>query len=380
VRQAYRAGKLGTVIARRLRAAKYAFRDPTAGSIRLHSPELVDPDPADRPLVERLYAAFHAMKAAQRSSPPVFQPSSLWQKQLDESYALLNGSLDEFHFYLSNFGAWPTYTGINWSDSHHGVRKSRLKSRVMKNERFAKQHQLWRWFYGDRKPLQACAHPLYGNQSGAFIDGVFTALPSFSAEVTASIIVDMVKAEARPVIAELGAGYSPIGYYVLAGLKAAAYIDIDLPETLTVAAYFLMKSFPDRRALIYGEGPYTPRAADDYDLVFMPNFEIASLGEVSAFYNGSSLGEMTRETADLYLGHITRAAGLILHANHEHRRNVYDDGSSSYLAFEYPVPSGEFDLLFRYPEIFGLTNEGYLNFENDTFQYLYRRRTARPPG
>ena len=186
------------------------------------------------------------------------------------------------------------------------------------------------------------------------------------------------KAGYRPVYAELGAGYGKLAYFVLRDIQRSCFIDFDLPETLSLASYYLMKCWPEKKALLYGENEYSENSHEEYDLIFMPAFEIEKVGEnsVDMFVNKNSLGEMTRESAQNYLSYITNSTKYFFHINHEIRPNIYSDDTPGLLGHEYPVPKDRLKLLFRYPDVGHLINQGKVDFNMDIFLYLYEKRSG----
>ena len=70
-----------------------------------------------------------------------------------------------------------------------------------------------------------------------------------------------------------------------------------------------MKSWPNKRTLLYGEEEYSLTSHHQYDLVFMPNYEINKIGpkSVDLFMNIHSLGEMTKETVTHYINCISKS-------------------------------------------------------------------------
>jgi putative sugar O-methyltransferase len=369
-------GQLMPVVTSWLKASAYVVVDPTRGLVRLHAPPLVEPDPADLPLVRRILASYRVMKDGQEKAGELYKPSSLWQQQLDVAYYPLNsGTEGEAHRFLANFGNWPKFTGITWSTLVRDSTKSLLKTRHLESL-FRTQLRVWNFYNVDRKPLSALEHPHFGNQAGAYIKDTFVNLQSFPAETYGSIAAGILAGLERPVLAELGSGYGPIAHYALKHLPSSCYVAFDLPETLCLCAYFQAKVNPRKSLLLYGEEPYSPEAHKRFDFVFMPSFEMASLepGSVGLFLNTSSLGEMTRAAATNYIGQIARSTRYFLHLNHDRLRNTYADGETSLLGSEYPVPAESFALLYRYPDLFHMTNRGFVNFGSESFIYLYGRR------
>jgi len=334
-------------------------------------------------IVSRIFQAFARMKADQAGAPPAFLPASLWQKQLDLSYrnlveGLKQNDISTFHFFLANFGAWETYHGIEANTMIRSYSRSLVRRRYLTNVVFLKQLDMWNWFHGGRRSIKSLTYPRHGNQSGALIDGVFVGAGSFFSEIYGSMLANLISDRGRPVVADLGGGYGKLAYFALRNLEQSCFIDFDLPETLCLAAYYWMKSFPEKRVLLYGEAEYSAGAHEHYDAIFMPAFEIVKLApqSVDLFMNKNSLGEMTAESVRAYIEHIARSTRYFFHMNHDRFANMYDEGRVGLLAHEYPVPPDQFKLLFRYPDIGHLLGHGGVDFGMDIFLYLYERRAS----
>jgi len=390
--RAYRQGTLPMRIAARarnvwrvLRSARHVLRNLTSHRIRLHCPQYVEPDRTERPLVERIFNAFKAMKTTQPDQASCYQPSSMWQAFLDDAYSHLGAglklnNLDTFHYFLANFGAWKRYTAVESSVLIRSHARWWLGRLYLQHDVFGHQLRIWQWFYNGQRPLARLTYPMHGNQAGAYIDGLFVGVGSFFNEIYGSLLAGLVADLPRPVVAELGAGYGKLAHFTLRDLKAFTYVDFDLPETLCLAAYYLMKAFPDKRALLYGEAPYTPELHATHDLIFLPSWEIASLGPetVDLFMNKNSLGEMSKPAVCNYVEHIVRATRYFFHMNHDIRPNVLgNEGERALLGSEYPVPHDLFRLVFRYPDLGHLFALGTLDLSTDIFVYLYERKTHR---
>ena len=139
-----------------------------------------------------------------------------------------------------------------------------------------------------------------------------------------------------------------------------------------------MKSWPNKKTLLYGEEEYSEKSHSEYELIFMPSYEIENIGQnsIDLFMNKNSLGEMTSKSAINYVHHIANSTRYFFHLNHDIFPDVYSDNSSGLLGYEYPVPKDKFKLLFRYPALDYMLNRGKLNNYMDIFCYLYERRVA----
>jgi len=381
--EGWREKTLGKALKRRLYPLAYfpilSLR-PSLRKIRIHCPAFdssFPSDPCRRNILERIFVSYRAMKQAEGASTGL-APSSMWQAIIDDAYAPLieglnTGDLKSFHYFLANFGVWNKNHGVENNILIREAAASRVKGMWLKHQ-FAHALKIWKWFYGGRKDPAALVYPQFGNQSGALIDGMFVGYGSFFNEVYGSILSGLVKDRARPVVADLGAGYGKLAYFILRDLPSFAFLAFDLPETICLAAYYLMNVWPQKKTLLYGEAPLDQQAIREHDLLFMPGWEIEKLGDgdVDLFVNKNSLGEMNRETVKRYIGHICRATRFFFHMNHD-IYTVPFANERSVLGVEYPVPDDRFRLLFRYPDIGHLLMSGYLEMRNDIFCYLYER-------
>jgi putative sugar O-methyltransferase len=385
--RAYHQGRFLSAIALRMKPFLYGLKHtiyaPVSKQVALHCPDYVNPskDDDEISIVERIFQSFRKMKEDQKAVSDLYRPSSLWQGQLDDSYSYLTeglklNDLEKFHFFLSNFGAWEKYHGVESTTLIRNNMKSLIRRNYLKSVIFLQQLNVWQNFYNNRKPISCLSHPPHGNQVGAYINGAFVGVDSFFMEIYGSLLSELVSDTSRPVVAELGAGYGKLAFFTLRNLGDSCFIDFDLPETLCLAAYYLMKTWPNKKTLLYGEGEYSEKAHDQYDLIFMPSWEISKTGKnsIDLFMNQTSLGEMTKEAVTNYVDHIVGSTKFFFHMNHDVYPNIYVDGERGLLGHEYPVPKGKFKLLFRYPDIGHMLFHGGIDYSMDIVLYLYVRR------
>ncbi|MDO8525144.1 MAG: putative sugar O-methyltransferase [Candidatus Omnitrophota bacterium] len=384
--KACKEGRLSSLLYSRIKFYLYGIREsignPASRQISLHCPDYIEPskDKDELEIIERIFQSFRKMKEAEKKSPVYYLPSSLWQEQLDKSYfhltsGLKTNDINKFHFFLANFGTWKSYHGVESATLIRDNMTSFVRRQYLKSVIFYKQLKIWKWFYNNRKSISNLTYPAYGNQAGAYIDNVFIGVGSFFNEIYGSLLNGLIKDTKHPVVADLGAGYGKLAYFTLRGMDNFTFIDFDLPETLCLAAYYLMKTWPNKKVLLFGEGDYSSEKHGQYDLIFMPAYEICKIDELSVdlFINKNSLGEMTKEAVVNYIYHITRATRYFFHMNHDIRPNVYSNNDRGLLGYEYPVPADKFKLLFRYPDIGHILYQGGVDFNADIFLYLYER-------
>jgi len=321
------------------------------------------------------------MKEDEREVAVCYQPSSEWQAQLSAGYSELSRAIAEddvgrFHFFLANFGTWREYLGVDSILIQH-CRDSVPGRRFLQNDLLDKEVRWWQRLYNNRKSISSLSQPQHGNLAGGYIEGAFVGFGSVFDELHGSVFSGLLDDVAHPVVAELGAGFGRLAYFILREVGRFTYIDFDLPETLCLAAYYLMLYFPAKRVLLYGEAPYSPSVHRSYDLIFMPSYEISKVGSLSVdlFLNKNSLGEMTKAAVDQYVTEMCRATHRYLfHTNHDATPNIYTNGQRGPLGYEYPIPQEQFRLLFRYPDLSQVIGLGWFDRSSDTVMYLYQRR------
>ena len=388
LRKVYQQGRLISAINARAKpfmdGLKYLIHDPASSHVTLHSPDYVEPseDSDEKEIVRRIFQSFRKMKEDQKQASSAYLPSSLWKRQLDTSYShliegLKENDLSKFHFFLANFGTWKHYHGVESNTLIRANTKSLIRRKYLANVIFIKQLKNWQWFYDNRKPISCLTYPTHGNQVGAYIDGTFVGAGSFFNEIYGSILSELIADKNRSVVADLGAGYGKLAFFTLRNIENSCFVDFDLPETLCLAAYYLMKSWRNKKTLLYGEEEYSQDLHERYDLILMPSYEISKLGpgSIDLCMNKNSLGEMNGESVINYVGHITRATRYFFHMNHDIYPNLYDSNKRGLLGHEYPVPKDTFKLLFRYPDFGHILYQGGIDYSKDIFLYLYERRS-----
>jgi len=336
------------------------------------------PQASERPLVERLFAAYRAAKEAELAVDPVFHPDGGWKRVRDVAYAPLlegleHGDLDHFHEFLANFASWPSATGIEKSRLMYECSLDARKRRHFEQRIMAPLIHWWQVCGSGGGELSALDMPRFGNPCGVLTDDVLVTPGAVFGEIYGRMLAGFADGE-RPVIGEVGGGYGRMIYFLSRHLERFCYLDFDLPETLCLASYFTMKVFPEHRFLLYGEQELTEDRLREYDFILLPSFEISKLPErrVDLFLNENSLGDMPPDAARLFVGEMCRASDAIWHRNHETWRNRFEDGTTSLINREYPI-SPDFREVVRQYDPAGLMIQGRLDYDSDMFWYFYRR-------
>ncbi len=348
--------------------------------IKLYTSKNKPIDKQDMPLAERIFNSFKKIKEDQIKKDKMYKPSSMWQNHIDKDFDFLiesyqKNDVEQFLYFLQNFGNWHKYLGIESQNIIHKYNKNIFLKNFLKSEIFGGQYDLWK-FFNRNESLNDIEMPMHGNQVGAFIDSKFTVIGGFMNDVYAKILSKNLAENKHNKILEIGGGYGKFSYYLIKRLKKFTYIDFDIPETLSLASFFLSKCFPNKRNFFYGEQKFDSSIVNNYDLIFLPPWEIEKIEEdsIDISINKNSLGEIDPDSAKNYINHIHRTSKYFFSMNHEYFRNSFKEGKKSLINQEYNK-DGIFKELIRYPDLGHLTYEGKrLNFDNNIFFYVFEKQ------
>ena len=347
--------------------------------IKIHSPTKNIIDKIDIPLAERIFKSFKNMKSHQENKSKLYKPSSMWQDHIDQDFKFMNDSvnqndLEKFLFFLQNFGNWDRYLGIENQKLIKGYSRNFILNKYLKDEIFYSRHELWK-FITQKNDISYLDFPKYGNQNGAYIDDTFVNLGSFFDDIYANIIKNFLQNNQKNIIIDLGAGYGKLSYYITKNLSNTTLVDIDIPETLCLASFYLSKCYPKKRNFFFGEGNIGSDTLKNYDLIFLPSWEIEKINDdsIQLVVNKNSLGEMDPNAAENYLKHIHRISKYFFSMNHEFFKNKFNNNNTSLINSQFNK-NRNFKELIRYPDLGHLIyKNNKINFKSDIFFYLYEK-------
>jgi hypothetical protein len=246
-------------------------------------------DVDDAAPLDRICAAYNATVEHPESSDPSYHATGWWQQIRERSLgpvrqALRRRDIAALRAMYSNFFRDPCCTGLTavpygMIDVYFGGRMTDLhRSIYLADALYRLDH--WKRETGGRFSLSDLAIPSVGNPFGVCLEGT---LLSARAEFQHSCAVRLAGLlEAKPsTVAEIGGGFGGMAYYLLRDRPETKYFDFDVPESIALATYFLMKSFPHKSFLLFGERPLSEEAIADADLVLMPLFEMKRLQDAS---------------------------------------------------------------------------------------------------
>lgn len=331
---------------------------------------------SDKVIFERIIKSYNQAKAVQLSEPGMYQVGNEWLP-IYQSYmsdimtALSTGSVEKVSTIYNNFFREPCSVGLHGLPvdmfQHFFVEQiDQLHKKQFLND-FLHRYRLWRSTIGHSAAVDTLKSPDIGNPYGFTVDNVFIRAGSDYLHYYASMIARLIRGgKQRKVVVELGGGFGGMPYYLVRDNSDITYVDFDLPENLALTAFYLLSAFPDKRVALYGEVDIETLNPCDYDVVLMPNFEIARMPGSSAdlVFNSYSLAEMSSEAVDNYLAHFNRLSNkFIFHINHTRDSVVKAD--------EFKVDLNKFELVYRAPALWNMAR----NIEMDEFEYLFKNKS-----
>lgn len=326
-----------------------------------------EPDQAgDGKLLLRICAAYNAAIKKEQPVADTFEASSWWQLVRRANLgpvmrALADCDIDSLRVLYRNFFRNCAGAGLT------GLPFSFMKGRAHKHLVLMDAlHRLDTW--KDRTKGQydigALNSPAIGNPFGLRMDQAFVRTGSEDQHFYAQKIIHLLSSAGSPVVAEIGGGFGGMAYYLIRDCPAVTYIDFDVPETVALASYYLLKAFPHLKATLYGEAELDKNTLLDSDIVLMPCFMLPRLPDrsVDVVFNSHVLSDLSTAAVHQYLSDMVRTTrGHILHLNRRKGCQVV----SEYLTDHAPE--------FRMAEHGRVTWNSARSTRNEEFECLYTR-------
>ena len=163
----------------------------------------------------------------------------------------------------------------------------------------------WRVQTGGRFTVRDLSGPAIGNPFGVMVDRTLVRPEAEYQHYCAHKIGSLLGSKTA-VVAEVGGGFGGTAYYLLRDRPGTTYIDFDVPESVALAAYYLLKAFPKLRFLLYGEEELTREAISRSDVVLMPVFELATMPPacVDVTFSSHAMSDLSQEAMIDYLRHV----------------------------------------------------------------------------
>jgi hypothetical protein len=265
-------------------------------------------------VVERVLAAYRAAKRDQQSAGPEYQATGQWTALIEMKLKAFKA--DKMSQVLGGFFRdEDVFFGLcDYATPPH-LKSQHLMTRILFVNSMLYDYRRWSDLTG--KDVSAIRTPWVGNPFGYFIEGTLAVPGSFRHHYMANKAVALMNGDG--VLGEIGGGWGDVGYYALQA-PGIHYLDLDLPEILLLASFWLCSTMPERKIVLYGEqdlGTVLTKI-DNYDAILLPNFCFPCLPDhtMDVVLNTHSMSEMDGQTVQEYLRQIERTCkSYFLHEN-----------------------------------------------------------------
>jgi hypothetical protein len=306
----------------------------------------IDCSADDTEILERICAAYIRAVNQQKLVPETYKAAERWQQVRRRSlgpvtHALLTRDIDALRRMYRNFFRDPCSAGL--LGAPHGMSRAYFSGAIKDIHRqFYLSHALYRLDYwmeqtGARFVLGDLAGPLVGNPFGVLINGTLLRVGAEYAHYCAYRVDGLIDSK-KTTVAEIGGGFAGMAYYLLRDHTNVTYCDFDLPESIALASYYLLNSFPWLKFLLYGEEELTRESIARADVVLMPTFELATIPRESIDITFSSHGmsDLSPQAIVEYMNNIVRATSrtFLYIGNSRVSKSISDLVDQSYKSFK----------------------------------------------
>lgn len=276
----------------------------------------LDDSGGDDELLERICTAYIKAVKQQQFASKIYKASEWWQQVRQGSLgpviqALLTRDINTLQETYRNFFRDPCSSGL--LGVPFGMSKAYFGGAIKDVHRhFYLSHVLYRFDYWNaqtqnRFALRDLAGPGIGNPFGVLIEGTHINVGAEYAHYCAHRIDSLIDSKIATV-AEIGGGFGGMAYYLLRDRPEVTYLDFDVPESIALASYYLIKAFPKLKFLLYGEDQLTADAISQADVVLFPLFELDDMptDSVNLTFSSHAMSDISSGAMVAYLEHINR--------------------------------------------------------------------------
>ncbi len=270
----------------------------------------------DEALLERICTSYNKAIHQEHRVAKTFQASDWWQQVRHGSLrpviqALRARDIDALGRMYRNFFRDSCAAGLiglpyGMSKAYFGGAISNIHRRYYLGDAlFGLDY--WTMQTEHRFPLRDLAGPEIGNPFGVMIEDMLVRTGAAYQHYSAQRVRSGLGSEAG-VVAEIGGGFGGMAYYLLRDQVGVKYLDFDVPESIALASYYLLKSFPHLNFLLYGEKEFAWTEMDRVDVALMPVFELEKMPprSVDVTFSSHSMSDMSYDPMSAYLEIIAR--------------------------------------------------------------------------
>ncbi len=277
--------------------------------------EHVNPTASDAPLLQRICEAYSLAVEREQAADAKYAPTAWWQEHRDTTLgpvmqALSSHDIDTLQVMYRNFFRDDCATGL--------IPVQRIKGgyldEVITDARrrlflFDALYRLdyWKAQTGGRYELRDLMGPPIGNPFGVMLEDTLVRAGSEYQHYGAQRIGGLLP-PGTATVAEIGGGFGGMAYYLLRDRNATTYINFDVPESIALASYYLLRAFPHLKVVLYGEAELTAETISQADILLLPIFEVSKLpaGTADLSFSSHAISDLSPGLMAEYLKEIAR--------------------------------------------------------------------------
>jgi putative sugar O-methyltransferase len=270
----------------------------------------------DTALLERICTAYIRATEEQSFVKQAYRATSWWQSMRQGNSAPVHRALaardtKALRAMYQNFFRDPCSAGLigvplHMAKAYSGKAVNDLYRRFFLSDAL---HRIdyWKAQTGSRFELRDLAGPGIGNPFGVLIEGTLVSTGAEYQHYCAQRICDLLPSDSASVV-EIGGGFGSMAYYLLRDRPEFTYIDFDVPESLALTSYYLLRSFPNLSFLLYGEEELTQWAHTKFNVILMPVFELSKMpaNSVDLTFSSHAMSSLSHHAIVEYMNEIAR--------------------------------------------------------------------------
>ncbi|NYF88353.1 putative sugar O-methyltransferase [Tunturiibacter empetritectus] len=269
---------------------------------------------SDRPLLQRICRAYSLAMSQEQVTPRKYDPTPWWQQHRYHTLesvmrALASHDLDTLQKMYENFFRDDCSTGLlpvqRVKNNYFGHIIADFYCRLYLVDALYRL-DYWKAETSGSYTVGDLAGPATGNPFGVALEDTLVRVGSEYQHYCAQRIARLLHGHAT--IAEIGGGFGGMAYYLLRDRPGTTYIDFDVPESISLTSYYLLKNFPHLKTVLYGEAELTFDTIRQADVILMPLFELAHLPNniVDLSFSSHAMSDLAPEVMPEYLCDIAR--------------------------------------------------------------------------
>jgi len=264
-------------------------------------------------ILERICSAYIKAAERQKTAPAAYRPTDWWEQRRKRNLqpvmtALAARDLPTLRGMYRNFYRDPCSAGLIVSQTvakdYFGERMTDFHAQLYLIDALYRL-DYWQQRTGGRTTLNDLSGPLIGNPFGVVIDGILVRSGADYQQCCAQRIHGLLGSK-KNTVAEIGGGFGGMAYYLLRDRAETTYIDFDVPESIALTSYYLLKAFPQLRFLLYGEEHLTSEAISRADVALMPLTELVLMpaGCADLTFSSHAMSDLSMDAMVEYVNHV----------------------------------------------------------------------------